>query len=74
MTVTEKEVLEKPALVYFGYTFCPDVCPTDMARNAEAVDAVEEKGFDVVPVFISVDPKRDTPAALKEWAGFMRPG
>lgn len=60
-TVTEKEVLAKPALVYFGYTFCPDVCPLDMARNVEAVDILEERGFDVTPVFISIDPERDSP-------------
>lgn len=72
-TVTDKDVLAKPALVYFGYTFCPDVCPVDVARNAEAVDALEEKGFDVSPVFISVDTKRDTPAVLKEWTHFMHP-
>lgn len=72
-TVTDKDVLAKPSLVYFGYTFCPDVCPTDNARNAEAVDALEEKGFDVTPVFISVDTKRDTPAVLKQWTQFMHP-
>lgn len=71
--VTDKEVLAKPALVYFGYTNCPDVCPTDMARNAQAVDILEEKGDDVTPVFISVDPRRDTPAVLKEWTGYMHP-
>lgn len=72
-TVTDKDVLSKPSLVYFGYTFCPDVCPTDVARNAEAVDILEEKGYDVVPVFISVDPDRDTPAVLKEWTDYIHP-
>lgn len=71
--VTDKDVLKKPSLVYFGYTSCPDVCPTDMARNAAAVDVLEERGYDVTPVFISVDPARDTPAVLKEWTGFMHP-
>jgi protein SCO1 len=71
--VTDKDVLDKPSLVYFGYTFCPDVCPTDMARNAEAVDVLEEQGYDVTPVFISVDPRRDTPEVLKEWTNFMHP-
>ena len=71
--VTDKDVLSKPSLVYFGYTSCPDVCPTDIARNAEAVDALEEQGYDVTPVFISVDPRRDTPEVLKEWTGYMHP-
>ncbi len=72
-TVTEKEVLAKPALVYFGYTFCPDVCPLDMARNVEAVDILEERGFDVTPVFISIDPERDSPESLADYASNLHP-
>ena len=71
--VTDADILSKPALVYFGYTYCPDVCPTDAARNAEAVDVLEEQGYEVTPVFISVDPNRDTPEVLKEWTDFMHP-
>ena len=67
-TVTEAEVLAKPALVYFGYTFCPDVCPIDNLRNAEAVDILEELGHDVVPVFVTVDPARDTPEVMADYA------
>lgn len=72
-TVTEAEVLAKPSLVYFGYTFCPDICPLDMARNVEAVDILDERGFDVTPVFISIDPERDTPEALGDYAVNMHP-
>jgi protein SCO1 len=72
-TVTEKEVLTKPSLVYFGYTFCPDVCPLDMQRNVEAVDLLDERGMDVTPVFISIDPERDTPEALGDYAHNMHP-
>ena len=57
--MTEAEVLTKPSLVYFGYTFCPDVCPTDSARNAEAIDLLTERGVDAQGVFISIDPERD---------------
>jgi protein SCO1/2 len=71
--VTDAEVLAKPALVYFGYTFCPDVCPFDMARNVEAVDILAERGFEVTPVFISIDPERDTPEALADYAANMHP-
>jgi protein SCO1 len=71
--VTESDVLQKPALVYFGYSFCPDVCPTDLSRNAQAVDALEEMGHDVTPVFISVDPARDTPAVLKTFTDNFHP-
>ena len=72
-TVTDKDVLAKPALVYFGYSFCPDVCPLDGARNAEAVDLLKAKGVDVTPLFISIDPERDTPAVLKDFTANMHP-
>jgi len=71
--VTEKDVLTKPTLVYFGYSFCPDVCPLDLARNAEAVDVLEERGFDAQPVFISIDPARDTPEVLAEFSRNLHP-
>lgn len=72
-TVTDKDVLAKPALVYFGYSFCPDVCPLDGARNAEAVDLLKAKGLNVTPVFISIDPERDTPAVLKDFTANLHP-
>lgn len=72
-TVTEKDVITKPSLVYFGYTFCPDVCPLDNARNAEAVSILEDRGLEVTPVFISVDPKRDTPEVMAEFTDQMHP-
>ncbi len=72
-TVTDADVLTKPSLVYFGYTFCPDVCPLDMSRNVEAVDKLDEMGIDVTPVFISIDPERDTPEALRDYAANMHP-
>ncbi|WP_224816343.1 SCO family protein [Hasllibacter sp. MH4015] len=62
--VTDAEVITEPTLVYFGYTFCPDVCPLDTVRNAEAVDLLDEVGRDVQPIFITVDPARDTPEVL----------
>jgi protein SCO1/2 len=66
-TVTDAQVFAKPALVYFGYAHCPDVCPLDNARNAEAVDALAAAGIDATAYFISVDPARDTPALLAEY-------
>ncbi|QDY69964.1 SCO family protein [Qingshengfaniella alkalisoli] len=67
-TVTDEDVITEPALVYFGYTFCPDVCPLDSARNAEAVVLLEDSGIDVKPVFITVDPQRDTPEVVGDFA------
>jgi protein SCO1/2 len=67
-TVTDTDVITRPSLVYFGYTFCPDVCPLDTARNAETVDILQEMGLDVTPVFISIDPNRDTPEVVGDFA------
>jgi protein SCO1/2 len=67
-TVTDQDVITGPTLIYFGYTFCPDVCPFDVARNADAVDVLEASGYNVTPVFISVDPDRDTPEAVGGFA------
>ena len=72
-TVTQADVITGPTLLYFGYTFCPDVCPLDNARNAEAADILEERGIDVTPVFISVDPARDTPDVLKSYTENLHP-
>lgn len=70
-TVTDKDVITEPSLLYFGYTYCPDVCPFDTARNAEAVDVLAERGLSVTPVFISVDPQRDTPEVVGEFAELL---
>lgn len=72
-TVTEAEVIDEPALIYFGYTFCPDICPLDVARNADAIDILEERGKIVKPVFISIDPKRDTPEVVKDYTDALHP-
>ncbi len=72
-TVTDKDVITKPSLLYFGYTFCPDVCPLDNARNAEAVDILEKNGKIVTPIFISIDPARDTPEVLAEFTDNLHP-
>lgn len=72
-TVTDKDVLTEPSLIYFGYTFCPDVCPMDVARNAEAVEILEKNGKIVQPVFISIDPERDTVEAVADFTDNMHP-
>lgn len=68
LTVTDTDVIKEPSLVYFGYTFCPDVCPLDMSRNAEAVDLLTERGLSVTPIFITIDPGRDTPDIVGDFA------
>ncbi|RJL04097.1 SCO family protein [Paracoccus aestuarii] len=69
--VTSAEVFDKPSLLYFGYTFCPDVCPLDAARNAEAEALVQEAGHDVQTVFVTVDPRRDTPEVLADYTSLF---
>ena len=71
--VTDNDVINRPALVYFGYSFCPDVCPFDVARNAVAIDLLEEQSIDVKPVFVTIDPGRDTPEVVAEYATDMHP-
>lgn len=73
VTVTNADVITKPTLVYFGYTFCPDVCPLDAYRNGEAADLLAAQGIDVGTVFISIDPARDTPEILVEYTDAMHP-
>ena len=72
-TVTDKDVIDQPSLLYFGYTYCPDICPYDAARNAEAVTLLEERGYMVKPVFISIDPQRDTPQQLADFTSYIHP-
>lgn len=70
-TVTDEDVITKPTLLYFGYTFCPDICPADAARNAEATDLLQAQGYDMQPAFISIDPERDTPEVVGDFVGWM---
>ncbi len=70
-TVTDADVITEPSLVYFGYTFCPDVCPFDVARNADAIDILQDNGTSTTGVFISIDPQRDTPEVVGEYADAM---
>ena len=60
-------------MIYFGYTYCPDVCPLDVDRNAGAVEILEEGGMSVTPIFITIDPARDTPEVVGEFAENMHP-
>lgn len=71
--VTDRDVITKPTLLYFGYTFCPDVCPLDTVRNVEAVDVLTERGYDVQAAMITIDPKRDTPEAISDFTYNISP-
>ena len=72
--VSLKDYRGKLVLVYFGYTFCPDICPTSLASTAEGLKQLKpEEAARVAMIFISVDPERDTPPRLKEYAEFFHP-
>jgi protein SCO1 len=71
--VTEKDFLGKPALIYFGFTYCPDICPLSLQTMRLALEEAGPAGQNIQPILISLDPERDTPAALKPYvqsAGF----
>lgn len=54
-------------LITFGYTYCPDICPTNLSEMGTALDILGDKGKHIMPVFITVDPARDTAPRLKEY-------
>jgi len=58
-------IASKPTLVYFGYSFCPDVCPLDIVRNDNVISLLRQKGIDAQQAFITVDPERDSPEVLE---------
>jgi protein SCO1/2 len=69
-----QDVRGKAVFLFFGYTSCPDMCPVTMSRIGTALDRAGDRASDVVTLFVSVDPKRDTAAVLKEYVGsFSRP-
>jgi protein SCO1 len=71
--VTDADVITGPTLVYFGYSFCPDVCPMDLSRNALAAGELAEQGDEVGQVFVTIDPARDTPEALRDYTAAIDP-
>ena len=72
--VTKDDFKGKVLAIYFGYTYCPDVCPTSLSSLSQALhDLPEEKVKDVVGLFISVDPDRDTLKNIKEYSAYFHP-
>ena len=59
------------SLVYFGYSFCPDICPYDLERNAYVKDIMDEKRLDINLIFITLDPSRDTADRLKDFSEYI---
>ena len=75
--VTDRSFPGKYRIVYFGYTFCPDVCPTEAQHIGAGLRIVEQAdpavGAKIVPLFITVDPARDTPAVLRAFTAAFHP-
>jgi len=72
-TRTDAEFRGKLMLIYFGYTFCPDICPTELQTMSDALDALGDKANLVQPIFVTVDPERDTPAVVKDYVSHFHP-
>jgi protein SCO1/2 len=71
--VTDTDYRGKYLLIYFGYTYCPDVCPTELGTMAKALDLLGPRADRVQPLFITVDPERDTATHLNDYVGLFHP-
>jgi protein SCO1/2 len=71
--VTEKDFLGKYMLVFFGYTYCPDICPTELQVMSAALDQLGPEADRIQPIFVSIDPARDTPEVLKAYVANFGP-
>ena len=72
-TVTDRDFRGKYVLIYFGYTYCPDVCPTTLNAVANAIDRLGRKANELQPLFITIDPRRDTPTVMKQYTAAFSP-
>ena len=72
-TVTEADFRGRYMLIYFGFTFCPDVCPTELQVMASAIEALGPEAEKVTPVFITIDPERDTPELMARYVRLFHP-
>jgi protein SCO1/2 len=71
--ITDRDMKGKPFLVFFGYTHCPDVCPTTLFETSEVMRALGKDADRTAMLFVSVDPDRDTPPVLKDYLSSFDP-
>lgn len=72
-TVTEADFRGRYMLIYFGFTFCPDVCPTELQVMTSAIETLGPRGERIQPVFITIDPERDTPEVMARYVSLFHP-
>lgn len=70
-TISERDLHGKVTVLFFGFTFCPDICPTGLSKVKQVLEAQE--GRPVQGLFVSVDPERDTPTRLAEYTAYFHP-
>ena len=70
---TDRDFSGRFVLIYFGYTYCPDICPTGLQTLSTALDLLGERAEKIQPLFVSVDPERDTPEMLKSYVVNFHP-
>ena len=70
---TDQDFKGQHMLIYFGYTYCPDICPNSLTTMSDALDLLGEDANKVTPILITFDPARDTPEYLKEYASYFHP-
>lgn len=71
--VTDRDFRGRYMLVYFGYTFCPDICPTTLAAVTQALSQLGPRAAQIQPIFITVDPTRDTPSVMGRYIAAFSP-
>lgn len=71
--VSELDFRGRHSLIFFGYTSCPDVCPSNLSVMSRALTTLGDEAFDVQPIFISFDPERDTPEILSGYVSHFHP-
>ncbi|PZQ47243.1 MAG: SCO family protein [Micavibrio aeruginosavorus] len=71
--VSEKSWPDQYKLIYFGFTYCPAICPTELGKITAAMNTLGDVGKKIQPIFVTVDPERDTPAKMKDYVTLFHP-
>ena len=70
---SSEQIKGQLSLIYFGFTYCPDICPTTLTKLSNVITTLGKYNIDILPIFITIDPDRDTPALLKEYLNHFHP-